>query len=107
MNLPDLVFNCEGFDWDKNNLSKNREKHDVVFGECEEIFFNQPLLIAVDEKHSEREERFYALGKTDRERYLFAVFTIRNKRIRIISARDMSRKEREGYKNAEEKNTHL
>src|ERR1700728_1342740 len=70
------------------------EKHRVAFWESEELFFNQPLLLVEDVKHSRKEERFYALGKTDAERYLFAVFTVRNKHIRVISVRDMSRKER-------------
>src|SRR5580698_9642227 len=94
LKLSDLVFGCAGFEWDKDNLTKNWEKHRVTFWECEEIFFNQPLLMAEDVKHSHQEERYYALGKTDGERFLFAVFTVRHKHIRIISARDMNRKER-------------
>jgi|ERR1700677_1434453 len=107
MTTPDHVFNCTGFEWDKDNLTKNWEKHRVAFWECEELFFNQPLLLLGDVKHSIKEERFYALGKTDAERCLFAVFTVRNKQIRVISARDMSRKERKEYQNAEEKDTNL
>lgn len=86
-----------GFDWDKGNLDKNRLKHKVTNAECEEMFFNQPLLIIKDEKHSQKEQRCYALGKTESGRLLFASFTIRNNNIRIISARDMSRNEREQY----------
>ena len=105
--MSDLVFGCIGFDWDKDNLAKNWEKHRVTFWECEEIFFNQPLLMSEDIKHSHQEERYYALGKTDSDRLLFAVFTLRQKHIRIISARDMSRKERMEYKREEKKDTHL
>jgi uncharacterized DUF497 family protein len=69
--------------------------------ECEETFFNQPLIVFDDIKHSKSEKRFYSLGRTDKERKLFMVFTIRNSLIRVISARDMSKKERERYNNYE------
>jgi uncharacterized DUF497 family protein len=107
MNPNDILFHCAGFEWDDDNLLKNWEKHRVSFWECEEVFFNQPLLLAGDTRHSEKEKRFYVLGKTDAERLLFAAFTIRQKRIRVISARDMSRRERSEYINAEEKDTEL
>ena len=85
-----------GFDWDDGNLFKNWEKHRVAASECEQIFFNRPL-VTEDERHSTREPRFYVLGATDAGRYLFAVFTVRRKRLRVISARDMSRQERKVY----------
>ena len=85
------------FDWDKYNKQKNWEKHNVSFRECEEIFFNQPLKTFYDIKHSQEEVRFIALGETDDDRKLFLVFTIRERKIRVISARDMSRKERRLY----------
>lgn len=107
MDIHGWVTNCLGFDWDKDNLTKNWEKHKVAFWECEEIFFNQPLLMAGDKKHSGAETRFYALGKTDSGRKLFAAFTVRDRRLRIISARDMGRKERMEYQNAEKKDTHI
>jgi len=87
----------EGFNWDSGNLVKNQEKHQVNNFECEEVFFNQPLLILPDPKHSQTEIRLYALGKTNNGRLLFIAFTIRNNLIRIISARDMSRKEKNHY----------
>lgn len=88
----------EGFQWDKGNLDKNWKFHKVLNIEAEQIFFNKPLIIQDDEKHTTDEEnRFYALGKTDLERYLFIVFTVRNNSLRIISARDMSKKERNIY----------
>lgn len=87
----------EGFDWNKGNLDKNWFRHKVTNSECEEIFFNLPLVMESDQKHSQAESRYYALGKTNDKRLLFASFTIRNNLIRIISARDMSRKERESY----------
>lgn len=88
---------CAGFDWDNDNVAKNWEKHKVSPFECEEIFFNQPLIVAGDEPHSGKEVRFFALGRTDRDRLLFAAFTIRKNLIRVISMRDMTRKEIEEY----------
>ena len=90
---------CVGFDWDKGNIDKNWLKHRVSPPECEQIFFNQPLVVQDDELHSKTESRFFALGKTDLNRTLFIAFTVRNQLIRVISARDMSRKEREAYNN--------
>ena len=94
-----ILSQCEGFEWDDGNINKNWLKHKVSPAECEQIFFNRPLVIQGDIKHSKAEKRFYALGRTDSKRTLFIAFTVRNKRIRIISARDMSRKEREVYNN--------
>jgi uncharacterized protein len=90
-----------GFQWDKGNKTKNWEKHQVSISECEEIFFNQPLIVADDEKHSGLEKRFFALGKTDRGKPLFLVFTARKDQIRVISARSMNRKEQEIYEKRE------
>ena len=95
----ELLQECTGFQWDTGNKDKNLIKHKVTNYECEQIFFNQPFFVNDDVKHSISEKRFYALGQTDLGRKLFVVFTIRNKKIRIISARDMNRKEREIYRN--------
>ena len=86
-----------GFDWDEGNKDKNWDKHQVDFRECEEVFFNQPLLINEDIKHSFQEKRYYILGRSDTNRALFLVFTLRNNKIRVISARDQSKKERMIY----------
>ena len=86
-----------GFEWDENNREKNWEKHQVSTGECEEVFFNLPLLLSMDPAHSQMEPRSFILGQTDSGRLLFIAFTIRDDRIRVISARDMSRKERAIY----------
>jgi len=86
-----------GFEWGKGNIDKNWIGHKVTPVECEQIFFNQPLVVTDDSKHSQKENRFYALGRTDTHRLLFIVFTIRNQHIRTISARNMSRKERRMY----------
>ncbi len=85
------------FDWDLGNSNKNLIKHKVTIQESEEVFFNQPLVIAEDLKHSSGEDRFYGLGKTNAGRKLFLVFTIRKNQIRIISIRDMNKKETKVY----------
>jgi len=95
--LNTLLSKCTGFDWDEGNFEKNWIKHSVGTLECEQIFFNQPLIIQNDTKHSDQEARFFTLGKTDFGRMLFISFTVRNNNIRVISARDMSRKERKIY----------
>jgi uncharacterized protein len=105
MNPEDPLLNSAGFEWDEDNVVKNWEKHRVSFWECEEVFFNQPFVLAGDTEHSEQEKRYYALGKTDADRYLFVAFTQRHKQIRVISARDMNSKERSEYRNAEKKDT--
>ena len=87
----------DGFEWDEGNLLKNWEKHRVSASECEQIFFNRPLVAGADETHSEHEPRYFALGITDAGRRLFTVFTIRQNKIRVISARNMSRKERKVF----------
>lgn len=83
------------FEWDKGNIDKNWEKHTVDYKEAEEVFFNKPKLLN-DKVHSQSEERYVALGETNKTRTLFISYTIRNRKIRVISARDMNRKER-GY----------
>lgn len=88
-----------GFDWDDGNSRKSVKKHDVSQSEAEQVFFNQPLLILADEKHSSSEPRYHALGKTDGIRMLHITFTLRaaGSLIRVISVRDMHRKERAIY----------
>jgi uncharacterized DUF497 family protein len=98
----DILSLAEGFEWDEGNVRKNWEKHRVSHIECEEIFFNNPIIIKRDEPHSTREDRYFVLGKTDTERLLFIVFTLRGTKIRIISARDMNRKEKRVYEQTQE-----
>jgi uncharacterized DUF497 family protein len=93
----ELLAACDGFEWDEANADKNWLRHGVSPGECEEAFLNEPFLVAVDEKHSQKEPRYYALGQTDAGRELFLVFTVRGQLVRVISARDMSRRERKEY----------
>ena len=89
----------EGFDWDEGNSRKSADKHSVSQSEAEQIFFNEPLLIVEDTRHSGTEPRFHALGRTDLGRPLHVTFTLRrdNRLIRTISARAMHRKERDRY----------
>ena len=95
INLSEIV----GFDWDSGNSRKSAKKHDVSQSEAEQLFFNVPLLLLSDSKHSQKEARYHALGKTDTARQLHVTFTLRSggTLIRVISARDMHRKERTIY----------
>jgi uncharacterized DUF497 family protein len=90
-----------GFEWDEGNARKN-EQHGVSMAEAEQVFFNSPLLVMPDSRHSETEPRFHALGKTNEGRRLHTTFTLRHvdQFIRVISARDMHRKERVIYEQA-------
>lgn len=89
----------EGFQWDAGNASKSVDKHGVTQAEAEQIFFNEPLLLLPDARHSQSESRFYALGRTDDGRRLHVTFTLRDqgRLIRVISSRDMHRTERTQY----------
>ena len=90
-----------GFEWDAGNQRKN-DKHGVSMAEAEQVFFNEPLLVLDDAHHSQTEPRFHALGQTDERRRLHITFTLRRsgELIRVISARDMHRKERSVYEQA-------
>lgn len=102
--FPDTLAHCVGFQWDAGNATKNLIRHRVAQCEAEQLFFNRPVLVAPDYAHSSREPRFAALGRTNDERLLTVVFAIRSMRIRVISARDMSRRERRLYERAENEN---
>lgn len=65
-----------GFDWDDGNTRKSEEKHDVSMAEAEQVFFNDPLLLLEDTRHSQRENRQHALGKTNEGRLLHIAFTL-------------------------------
>jgi uncharacterized DUF497 family protein len=91
-----------GFEWDHGNGRKSADKHDVSQAEAESVFFNDPLIVVEDARHSEREQRLNALGRTAQNRLLHVTFTFRQNgtMIRVISARDMHRKERKIYEQA-------
>ena len=98
INLDQII----GFQWDLGNAEKSDQKHDVLPSESEEIFFNDPLLLNHDAKHSQSEPRYLALGITHAGRLLTVIFTLRDNKtlIRVISARDQHRKERLVYAKA-------
>lgn len=92
---------CRGFDWDERNTEKIWSKHQVSRTECEQVLFNQPIVVGEDADHSQEEMRYYVLSQTDKGGELFLVFTIRGGLIRVITARDMSRKERRIYRDVD------
>ena len=96
-----LLSQATGFQWDDGNDTKNSTKHSVSTTECEEVFFAEPLIVQTDVAHSQREARYAVLGQTAAGRPLFLIFTLRESLIRVISARPMSRREREVYRRAE------
>ena len=100
MPADDPLAGCTGFDWDDGNLEKNWDRHRVPFWEAEEVFFNEPLVVSSDRKHSAAEPRYLALGQADSGRRLFISFTVRKSLIRVISARDMTRRELKAYEQA-------
>ena len=91
-----------GFQWDESNSQKSAQKHGVHPTEAEEIFFNTPLMISNDDKHSRDEKRYLALGMTNKKRFLTVIFTLRESDtlIRVISSRDQHQKERIVYAKA-------
>jgi uncharacterized DUF497 family protein len=105
VDIRELLSQATGFDWDEGNLDKNLFKHGVEFWEAEEVFFNRPLVVREDPGHSAAEPRYYAFGRTDAGRRLFLAFTVRKTEIRVISTRDMTRRELAAFKH-HEKETH-
>ena len=93
--VVELLAQVSGFDWDDGNARKNN-KHSVSAAEAEQVFFNEPLVVQIDNKHSTNELRVHALGRTNGDRLLHITFTLREEDtlIRVISARSMHRKER-------------
>ena len=87
----------KGFDLNEGNADKNWESHRVSPREAEQVFFNRPLIVADDVKHSGDEPRYFVMGQTDDNRLLFVAFTLQGDLIRVVSARDMSRRERKVY----------
>ncbi len=95
-----MMFDPEeltGFEWDARNSAKSATKHGVSPEEAERVFAQRPLLVQADVKHSQAEARVCAWGRTSAGRLLSVIFTRRADKIRVISARPMSRKERKVY----------
>ena len=95
--LSQRLREAVGFDWDDGNVEKNWTTHAVRFTECEEVFYRAPLVAPAPIRRGPGEERFVARGETALGRLLSIIFTFRGDRVRVISARDMSRKERLEY----------
>jgi uncharacterized DUF497 family protein len=95
--LEEFLAGLEGFEWDAGNSEKNWRHHEVRQTEAEQVLLNRPLVFVPDAKHSRAEPRYFTLGRTDGGRELAIVFTTRGKRVRVISARPMSRAERRAY----------
>jgi uncharacterized protein len=98
----DPLNDCTGFDWDQANIQKNWDWHQVTPEEAEDVFFHEPLVLRSDVRHSKSEKRYCALGQTSTGRHLFVSFTVRRKLIRVISVRDMNRREKDAYGKHEE-----
>ena len=92
-----MLEQVSDFEWDKGNKNKNFSKHQVADEECEEVFFDQNKKILKDTQHSAKEERYIMIGQTKKQRPLFIIFTLRKDKLRIISARDLKRKEYKLY----------
>lgn len=99
--LPEFFPGITGFQWDEGNSEKNWRRHQVTQVEAEQVFFNRPVLVSRDPKHSGAEVRYFALGRTDADRKLAIVFTLRGSSLRVISARPMRRRERRVYGQAQ------
>ena len=92
-----------GFEWDAGNWRKSELQHGVAAAEAQEVLLNAPLC-QVDTRHSDDEQRYAALGTTNEGRRLFVSFTVRRNRVRVISARPMSRKERAVHEEVQKTN---
>jgi len=103
--MDDVFDSFVGFQWDRGNNNKNLLKHNVQNWECEQVFFNKPLLVLEDLEHSVAERRWAGFGKADSGRLLVVIFTKRSNLLRVISARDMNSKERKYYEENEKKNS--
>ena len=99
--LAEFIAGLEGFEWDAANSEKNWLRHEVRQAEAEQALLNRPLVLAVALKHIAKESRFLAFGRTDAARQLAVVFTARSNRVRVLSARPLSRAERKVYAQAE------
>ena len=85
-----------GFDWDGGNSGKNPAKHRISNEEAEEVFFRHPVVIEAT-REKDDEPRWFVFGLSEGGRVLRIVFTVRGQKIRVISARPASKKERQEY----------
>lgn len=99
--LPEFFPGVTGFQWDEGNSDKNWRRHGVTQAQAEQVFYNRPVLVIEDPKHSAQEVRYFSLGRVDAGRELMVAFTLRGSLLRVISARPMSRQERRIYGESE------
>lgn len=92
-----MTFDPVEFEWDEGNINKNSSKHQVSVQECEEVFADINKIILDDIEHSHRENRLIVIGYSQQQKLLIIAYTIRKQKIRVISARDVDRKERRLY----------
>ena len=98
----DELWAWTGFEWDDGNSEKNWLAHRVRRSECEEVLLNRPLIVVQGHLRDDSESRYVAMGETGAGRTLVVVFTIRGSLVRVISARDLSRRERSVYERGED-----
>ena len=96
--LSEFFQGVEGFQWDEANASKNWTRHEVSQTEAEQVCLNRPVVVT--DARSGTEGRWFAFGRTDADRLLTVVFTIRGPLLRVISALPMSRQEKKSYDQA-------
>lgn len=103
--MASILESFEGFEWDEANSNKNWHSHRVTDAECEQVFYNTPLMTAIDKLHSQREQRFQVLGQTDSGRRIFVAFTYRGSQVRVVSAREMNKREENRYEEEIKRNS--
>ena len=103
MDIYKFIENLE-FDWDEGNSTKNYSKHKIINSETEECFYNLNIILP-DEAHSRTEKRYRLVGQTDQGKVLFIAFTIRNFKVRVISARPASLREKQRYEQTKKNTT--
>jgi len=91
------------FEWNEGNEPKSYTKHGVSNLEAEAVFQDEGKLHFRDPLHSSDESRFVTIGRSNRPRILFIAWTLRRAKVRIISARPASRKERKLYEKKSKK----
>src|SRR5207247_11207650 len=98
--VPEFFPDVLGFQWDEGNSSKNWARHEISQTEAEQIFVTRPVVVIGDVAHSRTEARYFSFGRTDGGRLLTVVFTVRGQQLRVISARQISRRDRRSYDGA-------
>jgi len=94
------------FEWDPNKAKKNMKIHGISFDEASTAFKDTLSLTIYDPLHSDEEDRFTAIGNSCKNRLLIIVHTVRGIKIRIISARKATKKERKQYEENAKRSRH-